>query len=207
MTKPTNHKVVGNVYRGRIAEKYEQARSESKRWKNEHASVERLLQTIPDFSSVLDIPFGTGRFFPIYEARNFNVTAADISLEMMAQFDEPELVTIVQADARDLSRFSPKQFEASVCVRFLQNIVSKADASIILKELARVSKTVIAEVQVRNADLPPLAKLPDTEPMREQMTFAEVGAFFRDAGLAIEEAENVYRRKEGYFAMLRCRPI
>src|SRR5690606_18531796 len=75
---------------------------------------------------VLDVPCGTGRFFPIYKEHGMHITGVDTSAEMLA-LAKNELVrtgvdmhTVKRGDIVDLaSMFTPQQCEATVCCRLL----------------------------------------------------------------------------------------
>jgi ubiquinone/menaquinone biosynthesis C-methylase UbiE len=94
--------------------------------------------------SVLDVPFGTGRFLPLYNNKNHLVTGLDSSQDMVDQAKDKfgnslTNVSIDICDARKMP-YQNGQFDLSVCFRFLPWIVSFKDLKIILNELSRVSK-------------------------------------------------------------------
>jgi ubiquinone/menaquinone biosynthesis C-methylase UbiE len=70
-------------YFGEIAEQYEKERKSETIWPKEQAFIAKFVSTIPSWSSILDIPTGTGRFLGIYANKHLIVTAADISKDML----------------------------------------------------------------------------------------------------------------------------
>jgi ubiquinone/menaquinone biosynthesis C-methylase UbiE len=208
--------VVGDVYYGSHAQTYDERRSKTKRWQRENNSVAKLLARIPDGASVLDVPFGTGRFVPYYRDRKFDITGVDLSDAMMNEFVRSAggtdalsalRISLLKADARELD-FPDNTFDACVCVRFLQNIVSFGDAKLVLKELARVSKRyVIAEVEMRKSELPPLPLAPTDKPMRTQHNEDQIRQIAQDAGLTIAVIDRIYRKEESDFAVLLCEKL
>jgi len=73
----------GRKYFGEVATGYDARREDSDKWKVEQEIIERMLSDFPAGSWVLDAPCGTGRFFPLYEAKRFVVRGVDISPDML----------------------------------------------------------------------------------------------------------------------------
>jgi ubiquinone/menaquinone biosynthesis C-methylase UbiE len=94
-----------------VAETYERVRYRSAlgrytHWREQRA-VGELLERLPDAISMLDCPCGTGRWWPLLRAKASEITALDVSAEMLAYArDRPDLdkadVTFVRGDAESL---------------------------------------------------------------------------------------------------------
>jgi SAM-dependent methyltransferase len=54
------------------------------RHRREERAIRRALRDVPAGASVLDLPCGTGRMFPVLHALSYRVTAADASAAMVA---------------------------------------------------------------------------------------------------------------------------
>ncbi|MCL3883898.1 hypothetical protein [Marivita sp. GX14005] len=65
-------KAKGDRYYGGTAAKYDQVRQKQAWWHIEQEALGSLLDTLPKGLSVVDIPFGTGRFVPHYLERGFD---------------------------------------------------------------------------------------------------------------------------------------
>ena len=58
------------------------------RWQEELRVVEAFAESISTTSSVLDLPCGTGRFFPIFASRGHDVIGGDVSGDMLRAIPE-----------------------------------------------------------------------------------------------------------------------
>lgn len=119
----------------------------------ENALARRALAIAGEPSTVLDIPCGTGRFWPLLAERpGRRIFAADLNpgmLETARQMRPPELVARVELfEASAFSIPRPDGFvEAVVCIRLLHHIQDPEHRVLMLKELARVaSGTVIVSL-------------------------------------------------------------
>ena len=72
-------------YHGPIAEGYDAKRESDPKWVCEQRVIEGMLADLPAGSTILDIPVGTGRFLPFYQAKGFQFVGADISGDMLVQ--------------------------------------------------------------------------------------------------------------------------
>ena len=140
-------------YTGEQARVYEAQRLASERsrakWRAEMATLERLLATLPAGSRLLDLPAGTGRFVPLFEAAGWSWVAGDISLDMLEQLRRrPEVPhkLLVACDAENLP-FPPEAFDFVLSIRFF-NLVPDAVAGRALAEMARVARCGVV-IQVR----------------------------------------------------------
>ncbi len=116
------------AYSGDRAVGYDARRETSTRWRSEIAAMEKLLDTVSAIS-VLDCPFGTGRWLPQYATREMRTIGIDISADMLSKAQEKinkfpsdvhEKCTLRQGSIFDLH---PSQYvdkpDLIVCVRFL----------------------------------------------------------------------------------------
>lgn len=129
-------------YQGAIASGYEGKRVGQDKWKAEDAIVRKWLARLPNESEILDVPFGTGRFIPIYAESSFRVTGIDINDDML-RIARPKLKGVKNVAAHkgsifDLA-FPDKSFDVVLCIRIL-NLIDASDMQLALKELMRVAR-------------------------------------------------------------------
>jgi ubiquinone/menaquinone biosynthesis C-methylase UbiE len=72
-------------YFGSVAQGYDAKRKDDAKWTVEQAIIEGWLNEIPDGSTVLDAPIGTGRFIDTYAKKGFKVFGLDRSEDMLRQ--------------------------------------------------------------------------------------------------------------------------
>ena len=135
----------GDRYYGNTAERYEKKRKKQDWWHVEQTEMEALLATLPDELSVVDIPFGTGRFVPYYLAKGFKVAGLDVSHEMLASAKtslgaDYDSCTAITGSAMSLP-YADDQFDLLVSARFLRDIILFGDAKKALSEFVRVTKS------------------------------------------------------------------
>ncbi len=115
------------AYSGDKARGYDARRSQSKRWKREVAAMEAMLAAIRP-ATVLDCPFGTGRWIEQYEAIGASVTGVDLSQGMLDEAaakiatlptDRRPAYVLRCASIFDLSPAPGPAPELAVCIRFL----------------------------------------------------------------------------------------
>jgi len=133
-------------YRGATAQAYERARAKQEKWVSEQRIVENYLETLPEGSSVADIPIGTGRFVAAYHRLRLNAAGFDISPDMIALaagkackigLDLPLHI----ADIRSLDAANGA-FDAAVCICFL-NWIDIDGTRTALRELTRVTRETL----------------------------------------------------------------
>lgn len=128
-------------YRGEVASGYEERRKGQEKWRAEHRVVTEMLAPLPPGTQVLDIPCGTGRFFSLYAKNGFEVTAIDISEDMLDQ--ARARAKLGGIDLRLGSIFEIDMPSASVdvalCIRIV-NLIDEADMQRALMELQRVAR-------------------------------------------------------------------
>ncbi len=151
----------GDTYYGDKAREYHKKRIGLKKWQIEQSVVQEYLAEVPDGSSVLDLPFGTGRFVPFYLEKGMTIYGMDISNDMIDAAREVlgdafNKCHITVGDATAALPFSDNFFDVAVCWRFLK-FFSYNTAAHILKELHRVTRsTIILRMIVRKEEAPPV---------------------------------------------------
>lgn len=128
-----------DVYYGTVAEAYDASREVKPKWKAEQAAVNRFLTDGP----VLDVPFGTGRFVPIYRARGFEFTGIDLSSDMLAIARRK--YPGVNAKIGSAFDLDDSKFATAVCVRFLEWLPLD-QASVVINRLRRIAPTLILTI-------------------------------------------------------------
>ena len=132
-------------YQGSVASDYLATRAATIGWHSENISVATLMSLLPDSQTILDVPFGTGRFTPLYAAKRWTATGLDISSDMLSIAElynkcYAENIHYESGDVSDL-RFGSSTFDGVVSVRFLGYIPSLDKAKQMISEMARVSKS------------------------------------------------------------------
>jgi SAM-dependent methyltransferase len=126
-------------YYGDVATGYDASRSAKPKWRNEITAVREFVTDGP----VLDVPFGTGRFAPIYKDKGLAFTGIDISSDMLA-------IARSKCPGADIRQGSVYDIDAgaygtAVCVRFLEWLpVWQAKA--VLGRLAEIASSVVASI-------------------------------------------------------------
>jgi ubiquinone/menaquinone biosynthesis C-methylase UbiE len=135
--------ILGSSYVGAKAAKYDNVRTDKKKWKDEHDTIHLYMKDLKPGTSVLDIPVGTGRLLKFFEGKRFRVTGVDASDDMLALAGKIKVknVTLKNADATKLD-YKDKEFDAVVCVRLL-HLVNEKTMQAIVKELTRVASSMM----------------------------------------------------------------
>ena len=128
-------------YYGKKAYDYDLGREDSDKWKAEYKAVQEGLSGIT--GTILDVPCGTGRFFPIYLERGFKILGMDISEDMLhqAKARDPQ----AQLQEGDIAKGIPlpdKSVDVTVCSQFLK-FCTEPELAPIIREIARVTKSRI----------------------------------------------------------------
>jgi ubiquinone/menaquinone biosynthesis C-methylase UbiE len=146
-----------DAYYGDKAKKYLERRANQGHWDIEQKLIRELLREAEPGSSVLDVPFGTGRFVEIYLQGGLKVSGVEISADMVAvaketlgpSFDKCR-VMIASADAIP---FDENSFDFVVCCRFL-GMTPLEMARAVLLELRRVARRkIILYMKVRSGPI------------------------------------------------------
>lgn len=154
-------KKAGDTYYGEKAASYHTKRIAVKKWKVEQSAVKEFLSEVPDGSTVLDVPFGTGRFVEMYLEKGMNIYGIDISADMLNAArkvlgDSFDRCHTAIGDATASLPYDDNFFDLAVCWRFLKFFPYKT-AKHILSELHRVTKSkLILRMIVRKEDAPPV---------------------------------------------------
>jgi ubiquinone/menaquinone biosynthesis C-methylase UbiE len=131
-------------YRGSRARNYDKERVKLAKWASEQRIVGSFLAKLPQSSTVLDLPVGTGRFAAEYKMNGLRPTGMDVSPDMLAEAGAKARaqgldMTLVEGDIRKIA--SPDNgFDAVICICFL-NWVNEAGVRAALHELARVARS------------------------------------------------------------------
>jgi len=87
----------------------------------QHEWVARLLRTVPAGGTVLDVPCGTGQYFPLVAAAGLRVAGVDQSAGMLAQARARGIAySLEQNTLQDLSYAS--EFDAVMTVDAMENV-------------------------------------------------------------------------------------
>tara|TARA_R110002096_G_scaffold15036_10_gene52983 strand:+ start:3296 stop:3922 length:627 start_codon:yes stop_codon:yes gene_type:complete len=131
-----------SYYKGR-AQNYNRKRLKQDWWHVEQQQMKELLEGLPRNLKVVDIPFGTGRFVPFYDALGYEIAGLDASGDMIAAAQEAlgplyDKCVCTIGDAADLP-YKDGAFDLVVSTRFLRDIVLFGAAKQMLSEMARVT--------------------------------------------------------------------
>lgn len=184
----------GDTYYGRRARNYEVRRSRQDWWHVEQEAMQALLAKLPDGLSVVDIPFGTGRFVNFYREKNFSIAGLDASSDMIAQAKEILGDTMTGVDARvGISTelpFENGEFDLLVSTRFLRDIIPFRDAEKSLEEFARVTKS-FAIIQLGITTNARGRTPKPNEPMGSDLSLRQVTNLLDAVGFKIEDQKLV----------------
>jgi ubiquinone/menaquinone biosynthesis C-methylase UbiE len=129
-------------YVGPVAEEYESRRMGAQwGWENMMLASE-LDRHEP--RAVLDVPCGTGRFWPLYRHRGVHATGVDLSGDMLAQARRRGWADVARGSIFDLP-FLAESFDLVVCFRLL-NWMTRDECVAALHELGRVSDRLVASI-------------------------------------------------------------
>lgn len=122
-------------YHGAAARNYDKARVNDGTWVAENALIQKLVTQ----GSVLDVPFGTGRYVPIYEQKGLQYLGVDISPDMLAQAKRK----YPRANCRVGTVFDlPAGHETAVCTRLL-NWLYPEQLRKAMRQLCQAAETLI----------------------------------------------------------------
>lgn len=130
-------------YFGNVARRYEERRSKKGKWASEQEAVAAYVQGLPQGARLADVPFGTGRFAPLYMHKGLRVFGADISKDMLAIAEAKiagnENFQIVLAPAESLP-LSDNAVDYLICHRFIKWLPNTDAITAVMKEFARVTR-------------------------------------------------------------------
>lgn len=189
----------GDAFHGDEASDYEARRVGQAYWDDQQRGAEAIIESYPDGSRVLDVPFGTGRFVDVYQRKSMVVSGLEISDDMIRSARElrgaaMDGYDVRVGDARELP-WADDSFDLIVCYRFLSSIISLGDQRIVLKELARVcAGSALLDIAIRDADAPARKRPPkESERSGVELSEAEVVAMLNEAGFEVERIERQYQ--------------
>lgn len=135
---------VAKDYYGHKAAVYDQENDGTEKRIKEYIALERYLASEEPCSSLLDVPVGTGYFFPIYEKYFFEVLGLDVSREMLVQaYNKITNGNIKIGEGSIFNLDMPsKTVDIAVCIRLL-NFFTYEELIKALDELCRVTKKTI----------------------------------------------------------------
>ncbi len=117
------------------------------RW--ERATVDRFLSRVPA-ESVLDIPAGTGKLAPVFQSRGLDVTACDVSENMLRvaqreyQSRGYDRVRFQVCDAAKIREVLDRDFDVAVCLRLLHRVPEQVTAAILAELASCASHTIVS---------------------------------------------------------------
>jgi len=133
-----------DFYKGAEAENYVEVRKGKKTWVTEQKIVEKYLDKFSDVKSVLDVPFGTGRYVPLYIKKNLEINGVEISPAMVTEAkrilgNDFSKCNIIIGNSINIP-FEDGRFDLLVCAGFLAAIIAFDEVIQSLREFARVTK-------------------------------------------------------------------
>lgn len=131
-------------YFGNVAENYDSERRKQNKWQIEQSMVRDFVADAKPGETVLDVPFGTGRFAEFYLDRQLQIHGVDISDDMLSQAkaalgEDAAKCQLQAADALNLP-FDDNSFDFLVCNRFIKWLPEAELVDRALSEFARVSR-------------------------------------------------------------------
>ncbi len=142
------------AYKEDAAQKYVAEREKTSSWIKENATMHNYLNQLPEKLTVLDVPFGTGRFVEYYREKAFKIYGLEKS-ESMIEAAKKVLGDgfgggeVKNGDATNMP-YADNSFDLVVSFRFLPHIISFDQAKATIKEIYRVSKKyAIMQIGVR----------------------------------------------------------
>ncbi len=172
--------------------------------------VHNFLQTLPDGISILDVPFGTGRFVPYYLEKDMKVYGLDSSPEMLGAAREIlgedfKKCETVAGDAAQLP-FEDNFFDLVVCFRFLQSIIPYRVVKTVLKELHRVTRSqALLELKVRHESLKDARHPKENKSIRDTLKLRDIKMLLGKSGFEIAEIIPISQRKTHVLTAFVCR--
>lgn len=134
---PLNLATADNYY-GRKAFDYDLNRDDCEKWKTEYTAIQEALNGFS--GTLLDIPCGTGRFFPIYRERGIRFVGMDKSQDMLHQAHaKDQSAQLHQCDIAKGIPIANKGVDITLCSQFLKFLPDNELAAAIA-EIARVTR-------------------------------------------------------------------
>jgi 2-polyprenyl-3-methyl-5-hydroxy-6-metoxy-1,4-benzoquinol methylase len=147
-------------YLGKAALQYDAKRASSQRYKEEEQAFAELFRIVNP-KSVLDCPFGTGRWLEYYLNSGSSVIAIDYSEDMLAEAEKKLPLKTENISFRvasvfeyDFSQHVAENIDLVVCTRFLNWVTYREAEAILAKLSSSNSRFGIFGVSVRPLRLP-----------------------------------------------------
>lgn len=146
-------------YVGDVATGYDAKRQAAPKWAAEQRIIEAIIDDLPEGSTVLDVPVGTGRFISAYERNGHIWTGVDASQDMI--FEAKKKIAdastgrerTCQCEVGRLDHFFEKnEFDLSIMCR-LTRWLTPEQRTQAMAQLKRVTKSAIV-FTARVADHP-----------------------------------------------------
>lgn len=128
-------------YKGSIVSMYDEKRRKREKWKLEMEAIKMIADKLPSGSTIIDIPAGTGRFFPLLAGNSNTVYGMDISRDMLLSVKEKypgNPINMIHGDAVNIP-LKDNSVDYVVCIRLL-NWVMPGTMKTILNEFRRVTR-------------------------------------------------------------------
>jgi ubiquinone/menaquinone biosynthesis C-methylase UbiE len=129
-------------YRGSRARDYNRRRERTALYQREQDTIDGFLAQLPEGSSIVDVPVGTGRYLELYKKHNLAVTGLDVSEDMLAEAREEAATLSLDVALRreDIRHIAAPDggFDTVLCMRFL-NWLDTAGLETVMTELTRVA--------------------------------------------------------------------
>lgn len=137
-------------YRGRVATGYFKKRKSQARWSVENDTVRDMIESAKP-RSVLDIPFGEGRFVWLHKKKGYETLGIDSSGEMLAlarrKMNGIKNIKTMTGDARSTG-LEDRSYDAVLCIRFL-DLIDEDSMRAVMGELTRIAKrTIICTIRL-----------------------------------------------------------
>lgn len=171
-------KALRERYVGSVADQYEAKRASTDQWRLEEAALCEVLEAARP-ATVLDVPCGTGRFWPVYFEMGIDAAGYDISGDMLHQARERGWVDIEQRSVFDVEG----SWDLAVCFRFL-NWLERGDCVRALEVLRDAAPAVVCSIGIG--------------PGRGGRTILHDDGVFADAGLSISAMRRI---RPGYYVV------
>ena len=200
----------GDTYHNEKAKSYEKTRSKTLVWQNEQKHMQFILSDLEDEIQVLDVPFGTGRYVPLYLQKSMEIYGLDSSSDMIEVAKNKlgkdfELCQVEVGDATRTLPYKDNMFDLVVVSRFLQGTVNFGKVLKILDELVRVSKKhVIMTLSERSKFLPRFKKPNLSKKMSNQLYAKEIKDLLNEKGLKVVNVGSLHHRYISTHCMYLC---
>lgn len=205
---PASTSAVGDIFHGDYVDEYESRRAKKPQWQMENSALVSLLNGLPAGSSVLDLPFGTGRFLPEYAARDMVVTGSDISADIIDEGRRlrPELMKScsIHIGPSVPLPFRDDAFDLVVSFRFLSGRVDSGTALATLKEFSRVAPRAILQLKCRPDGMQPAAPPQPSQKLSKNYFRRDMDDLFASCGWRIERDVQIDADPTGYRWAFLC---